>query len=99
MQPTRNLIANIDTINATILPTDNIIISNPVNTNPNLTNLSKLAPNITGIARKNVNSAATSLDTPINKAPNIVAPEREVPGKTAAITWNNPIITAILKVN
>ena len=26
----------------------------------------------------------------INKAPNIVAPEREVHGKTAAITWNNP---------
>ena len=75
------------------------IISNPVNTNPNLTNLSKLAPNITGIAKKNVNSVATSLDTPINKAPNIVAPEREVPGKTAAITWNKPIIIAILNVN
>ena len=28
-----------------------------------------------------------------------MSPEREVPGKTAAITWNNPIIIAILKVN
>ena len=38
------------------------------------------APNITGIARKNVNSAATYLEVPSNNAPMIVAPERDVPG-------------------
>ena len=85
MYPTRNLIVSNETTNATIIPTDNTINSKPVNTTPNLINLSKLAPNITGIAKKNVNSAATSLDTPINKAPNIVAPERDVHGKIAAI--------------
>ncbi len=41
----------------------------------------KLAPNMTGIPKKKVNSAATARLTPINKAPTIVAPEREVPGK------------------
>ena len=35
---------------------------------------------ITGTARKNVNSAAATLETPINNAPIIVEPEREVPG-------------------
>ena len=39
----------------------------------------RLAPNIAGIARKNVNSAATSLDTPISSAPTIVAPDLDVP--------------------
>ncbi len=39
----------------------------------------RLAPNITGTAKKNVNSAAVALDTPINNAPIIVAPERYVP--------------------
>ena len=48
-----------------------------------------------GIARKNVNSAATVLDTPISRAPTIVAPEREVPGKIAAISWNTPISVAV----
>ena len=37
--------------------------------NPNLISFSALAPNMTGIARKNVNSAATSLDTPMISAP------------------------------
>ena len=66
MYPTRNLIANIDTTNATTIPTSNIVTWNPVNAKPNLTSFNKLAPNITGIAKKNVNSAATSLETPIN---------------------------------
>ena len=35
---------------------------------------------MTGIARKNENSAARLLEHPINIAPSIVAPEREVPG-------------------
>ena len=56
-----------------------------VKAKPNLTNFNKLAPNITGIAKKKVNSAATVRLTPINKAPTIVAPERDVPGNTAAI--------------
>ena len=99
MYPIRNLIAHTDTINETIVPTASTTSSKPVNTNPNLTSLSKLAPNITGIAKKNVNSAAISLDTPINNAPTIVAPERDVPGKTAAITWNKPIIRAALYVS
>ena len=84
MYPTRNFIVNKDTINATTIPTNNTVSSKLLNTIPNLISLSKLAPNITGMAKKNVNSAATSLDTPINKAPNIVAPERDVPGKIAA---------------
>ena len=54
-------------------------------TNIEVTSFNRLAPNIAGIARKNVNSAAAVLDTPNNNAPTIVAPEREVPGKIAAI--------------
>ena len=38
MYPTRNLIASIDTINATILPTDNINISNVTGVIPNPVN-------------------------------------------------------------
>ena len=48
------------------------------------------------MARKNVYSAATVLDTPIKRAPTMVAPERDVPGKTAAISWKNPIISAVV---
>ena len=53
---------------------------------------------MTGIARKNVNSEATVLDTPISNAPTIVAPDLEVPGKIAAMSWNTPIISAVWKV-
>ena len=42
--------------------------------------LRMLTPNITGIARKNENSAATVLDVPNKIAPKIVAPDRDVPG-------------------
>ena len=42
-----------------------------------------------------VNSAAVVRDTPINSAPMMVAPEREVPGKTAAISWKTPMIKAV----
>ena len=59
--------------------------SSVVKVKPNFTNFRKLAPNITGMARKKVNSAATLLETPISNAPTMVAPEREVPGNTAAI--------------
>ena len=54
-----------------------------------------LPPNIAGIARKNVNSAATVRETPMRSEPMMVAPEREVPGKIAAINWNTPIINAV----
>ena len=58
----------------------------PVNTRPNFNTFSKLAPNITGIAKKKVNSVANPLETPNIIAPIIVAPERDVPGKIAAIS-------------
>ena len=94
----RKRITIIDTTNAVIIPVANIIISFPEKENPNFTILRRLAPNITGIARKKVNSAATVLDTPIKSAPSIVAPERDVHGKTAAISWKTPIINAVWKV-
>ena len=86
-----------DTKNATTHPTPKSTGSMPVNPPPSTTNfkiLSALAPNMTGIAKKNVNSAATFLETPINNAPKIVAPERDVPGINDN-TWNPPIISAV----
>ena len=52
---------------------------------PNFKIFSKLAPNITGTAIKNVNSAATVLETPKINAPTIVAPDLDTPGNNAAI--------------
>lgn len=75
-----------DTAKETTVPTSRRVSSKEVNSNPNFTTFNRLAPNITGIARKKVYSAATVRDTPIKRAPTMVAPEREVPGKTAAIT-------------
>ena len=75
----------IDTKNDTSIPMIKTPASSVVKDKPNFTSFNRLAPNITGIARKNVNSAATLLDTPMSSAPTIVAPEREVPGKNAAI--------------
>ena len=72
-----------DTTNDTTQPTLSIAISIPLIPAPsakNFNNLIALAPNMTGIAKKKVNSAATYLDTPSSKAPIIVAPERDVPG-------------------
>ena len=83
MYPIKNLIAATDTKNDTTHPKINSENSANVKWKPNLTNFKKLAPNITGIARKNVNSAATPLAVPIKSAPTIVAPEREVPGISA----------------
>lgn len=87
---------NIEVIKAVIIPTKRIVISDEVKSKPNLTILSKLAPNITGIAKKNVNSAATVLDTPKSRAPTMVAPDLDVPGNMAAINWNIPIKIAVL---
>ena len=74
-----------DTTKATAIPTNRITYSNAVNETPNFTIRSKEAPNITGIPKTNVYSAAAFLPTPNSNAPRIVAPEREVPGNTAAI--------------
>ena len=87
----KNLIMMIDETNAVIKPTIKIKSSADEKTKPNFSSLNNEAPNMTGIARKNVNSAATVLETPRIKAPTIVAPERDVPGKTAAINWKKPI--------
>lgn len=75
-----------EVIKATTMPTNNIASSMPVKANENLTNFKSEAPNITGIAKKKVNSAATVLDTPSKSAPTIVAPDLEVPGNIAAIS-------------
>ena len=80
----------------TAVPNNKTNASIAVKLNPNFTSFSKLAPNIVGIAKKNVNSAATVLDNPMAIPPKIVAPERDVPGNIAAITWNNPTIKACL---
>ena len=84
-----------ETRKETAEPTSRIPSSEPVKSNPNSRIFNRLAPNITGTARKNVNSAAVPLATPISSAPKIVAPERLVPGNTAAITWNTPISNAV----
>lgn len=85
----------IETKKATIIPISKIINSWLVKAIPNFTIFNNDAPNITGIAKKKVNSAATVLETPNNKAPTIVAPERDVPGKIAAINWKTPIKNAV----
>lgn len=83
-----------ETRKATIMPVHKIANSAPVKDKPNFSNFNKLAPNMTGIAKKKVNSAAIVRLTPIIKPPKIVAPLREVPGKIAAINWNTPILSA-----
>ena len=86
---------SIDTTNATTQPTPSTASSKPVKANPNFSTLMRLAPNITGMARKNVNSAATVRDVPSSIAPRMVAPERDVPG-TRLSTWNRPMPSAVL---
>ena len=48
-------------------------------------NFNPEAPNIAGMLKKNENSVAIKRDVPINNAPTIVAPEREVPGMRARL--------------
>ena len=78
--PTKNLMANNDTTKAAIIPIIKMVSSVFVKIKPNFKIFRRLAPNITGIAKKKVNSAAIVLDVPIKIAPIIVAPERDVPG-------------------
>lgn len=91
----KNLIAMIEVTKAVIIPTAKIQSSIGVKARPNFKSLKSAAPNITGIAKKNVNSVATVRETPKSNAPTIVAPERDVPGKTAAINWKKPIKTTV----
>ena len=74
--------AIIETKNATTTPVTSVRPSAGVNVKPNFTSFSRLAPNITGIARKKVNSAATVRDVPARIRPIMVDPERDVPGIT-----------------
>ena len=79
----RNLITNSDTKKAVSVPVTRTIISVELRVNPSSKNLATFksdAPSITGIAKKNENSAAAVLDTPTVDAPKIVEPERDVPG-------------------
>ena len=95
--PIKNLIARMDTPKATAIPKSKINTSVAVNTKPNFTIFKRLAPNITGIAKKKVYSAASFLLMPSNTPPIMVAPEREVPGINAN-TWKTPMNRASLKV-
>lgn len=56
--PIRNLIAIIETTKATIIPVSNINNSVAEKPNPNFNNFNALAPNITGIDKKNEYSVA-----------------------------------------
>lgn len=58
---------------------------------------SKEPPNMGSRTIRNENLAALSLSMPINKAVEIVAPERDIPGNMATV-WANPIIMALGKV-
>ena len=51
-------------INAVLIPINKINISEEVNTKPNFNIFNKDAPNITGIAKKKVYSAAILLSSP-----------------------------------
>ena len=86
-----------ETTKATAQPASRItvpFISNEPPLRKNLTTLSRLAPNITGMARKNVNLDATSRVQPKSKPPMMVEPEREVPG-TSESTWKHPMPSAV----
>ena len=80
----RKRITTRDTANAVTIPTASVIHSIPENAIPVLRTyfaiFNRLAPSMTGMARKNENSAAAVRDTPAMRAPMMVLPEREVPG-------------------
>ena len=93
----KNLITKSDTKNAVNVPVASTIISVIFKVKPSSKNFATFksdAPSITGIARKNENSAAAVLDTLIVEAPKIVEPEREVPGINDK-TWKQPIFSAV----
>ena len=94
----KNLITKSDTKNAVSVPAASTIISVELSVKPSSTNFTTFkndAPAITGIDKKNENSALVDLEHPINIAPRIVTPLLDVPG----INANNciaPIISAVL---
>ena len=87
--------ARTDTTKDTTTPTIRMISSVELKAKPNFTSFRRLAPNITGIARKKVNSAATVREVPARIPPIMVEPERDVPGTTES-TWNRPMMSAVL---
>ena len=89
-----------DTTKATTQPTPKMAISLVPKVPPlikYLTSLSALAPNITGIARKNVNLDATERVQPSSRPPMMVEPERDVPGISES-TWKQPIPSAVFQL-
>lgn len=68
------------------------------NINFALINFNKLAPAMTGIARKKLNSDETARVHPKSNPPKIVAPLLDVPGINASI-WKHPIRKAVLNDN
>ena len=86
------------TTKATAQPRPSTASCSPVNTMPSIRYLPTfraLAPNMTGMARKKVNSAATGRLAPRSRPPTMVAPLREVPGIMAS-TCQKPMISASL---
>ena len=89
-----------DTTKATTQPTPRMAISLVPNVPPlikYLTSLSALAPNMTGMARKNVNLDATERVQPSSRPPMMVEPERDVPGISES-TWKQPIPSAVFQL-
>ena len=88
-----------DMTNAETTPTASTIASVVVMARPaaaNFMHFTRPHPNMMGIARKKVNSAAAVLLQPHSMPPMMVAPEREVPG-TMASTWKQPIFSAVFQ--
>ena len=95
-----HLMAISETTKATTQPTPRMAISLVPNVPPltkYLTSLSALAPNITGMARKNVNLDATERVQPSSRPPIMVEPERDVPGISES-TWKQPIPNAVFQL-
>src|SRR5690625_3496416 len=84
-----------ETIKEVIHPAIKTTSSSGVKLNPKPTNLTKLAPSITGIDMKKENSAAMGRSVPIKIPPIIVDPDREVTGIRERI-WNNTTWKALL---
>ena len=68
--------------------------SYPVKRSPNFKSFRRLAPSMTGTARKNVYSDAVFRDIPSIIPPRMVAPDLDVPGISAS-TWKRPIMRAV----
>ena len=95
-----HLMAMSETTKATTQPTPKMAISLAPKVPPlmkYLTSLRALAPNMTGIARKNVNLDATERVQPNSRPPMMVEPERDVPG-TSESTWKQPMPNAVFQL-